>query len=630
MKQATVAGITVAMGPVLQGCGDPDPPSRSCAGLSANDCITNNEASECAWDLETSEEACILQDDFDQALFNATKPMGDISQDAAQDSDFTFEGCAEYDAVPAQRCLSQCEWVDDYKMPGGESNIRLDDLETDFMDFRQQKMNFFLPQIVDEFENLPENFTDQGADATYADLVRECSEPESTGFQPDWTPYGDLSDHRLQMTAQLLGVIGNLQSWDARLEVEANEGGHEIAFDLTVDLTLGGKTLKDWVEGANLAYDTYDPADMVTWLGDNIFADKNGTDFVAGLWDRFSTLDKLHKIAGQNTEITIVKADLDANSFMLYSAFDACSGDRNCGVDFASGQCAELEDYCAQWTSENCPDMPWDEQISMPKPLDDNIVMDPAVPNPRSIGGGKVGDVEGYVYYEDDESAKCASYMDEQDGYCGLPDKFVTCETIGYPTQVGNEDNVCIKYDLTPVQWNPPVFDDEGELVELFYDVEELSTFALVHEVVQKDGSPLEVGENPRGCLNLNDESIPEATYSSSFFGYTGPVCTYPAGWDCTINYDPDTEPGCNVTVPEAPLQGEICAYQAASMGECVTSDQFYAKYFDSATDEPSYVSVTVEFADAEPENDMQPRDGDELIDDELIDGDDFDGSKIG
>jgi len=283
-------------------------------------------------------------------------------------------------------------------------------------------------------------------------------------------------------------------------------------------------------------------------------------------------------------------------------AFDKCSSDRNCGVDFASGQCAKLEDYCAQWTQETCPgDQTWSQKISMP-----TLAEGPAQ-DPVDIGGGKERQVDGYMYYADEATAKCQFYEDLSEGHCGLPDKFVTCETIGFPTQLG-EANVCFFYDLQPVPWAAPVYDEDGEIVE-GYDVNKLETFASFYEtVLDNEGTPVVLGGvNPRGCITTGSSDLEEAEFLGSKYGYGGPVCTYPAGWDCLVNDDPDTEPGCDVT------EASICLYQEASFGECITSDQFYTKYFVSIndTDTPLYESVTVVFSEI-GEEDLDDADEDE------------------
>jgi len=293
-------------------------------------------------------------------------------------------------------------------------------------------------------------------------------------------------------------------------------------------------------------------------------------------------------------------------------AFDKCSSDRNCGVDFASGQCAKLEDYCAQWTQETCPgDQTWSQKISMP-----TLAEGPAQ-DPVDIGGGKERQVDGYMYYADEATAKCQFYEDLSEGHCGLPDKFVTCETIGFPTQLG-EANVCFFYDLQPVPWAAPVYDEDGEIVE-GYDVNKLETFASFYEtVLDNEGTPVVLGGvNPRGCITTGSSDLEEAEFLGSKYGYGGPVCTYPAGWDCLVNDDPDTEPGCDVT------EASICLYQEASFGECITSDQFYTKYFVSIndTDTPLYESVTVVFSEI-GEEDLDDADEDEDEDDAAEDED--------
>jgi len=112
-------------------------------------------------------------------------------------------------------------------------------------------------------------------------------------------------------------------------------------------------------------------------------------------------------------------------------------------------------------------------------------------------------------------------------------------------------------------------------------------------------------GVNPRGCITTGSSDLEEAEFLGSKYGYGGPVCTYPAGWDCLVNDDPDTEPGCNVT------ETSICLHQEASFGECIDSKEFHTKYFDDATDTPLYESVTVVFSEI-GEEDLDDADEDE------------------
>jgi len=165
------------------------------------------------------------------------------------------------------------------------------------------------------------------------------------------------------------------------------------------------------------------------------------------------------------------------------------------------------------------------------------------------------------------------------------------------------------------VQWTAPVYNEDGEIVE-GYDVNKLETFALIYEtVLNESGTPVVIGDgyNPRGCITTGSPELEGAEFLGSKYGYGGPICTYPAGWDCLVNDDPDTEPGCNVT------EASICLYQEASSGECITSDQFYAKYFDDATGDALYESVTVVFQEIEEEDlDAEAQDGDEDGDEEM------------
>jgi len=137
MKQATVAGITVALGPVLQGCGGDENETTDCPTISnPGACI--NDSGECHWDIETVEEQCNLQENFDEALFNATKPETIADAPGA----LTFEGCADYDAVVAQRCVSVCEI--DYNLPDMASEGRSEDENLLYKEMCTEEIMFVL------------------------------------------------------------------------------------------------------------------------------------------------------------------------------------------------------------------------------------------------------------------------------------------------------------------------------------------------------------------------------------------------------------------------------------------------------------------------------------------------------
>jgi hypothetical protein len=631
MKQATVAGITVALGPVLQGCGGDENDPTDCGTISSPDACINNQE-ECHWDIETVEEQCNLQEDFDEALFNATKPET-IEQ---APGDLTFLGCADYDAVVAQRCVSVCEI--DYNLPEMASQDRSEDenllykeMCTEEVMFRNQIMIFPLPIVSEDLETIVPTLTGDEIYQDVADLLK-----------PDWTAYGNLADPRLRLTAEILQgkvSIANNTEDKRRVENASVDENWEIALRPTEaadqsgrHLELGGSTLAQYQ--AEAGSDPSPEVALEQHFINDVFPDK-AEDFAKGVLLRFQVLDALAEkgeSSGVNSDnISIVQADLENSSFAWDESFVACNLDRNCGFDFSTGKCAKVADYCASFSLEDCPDNTQADGVDpydvMTYQTDTDAGTNPAIPTPVDVSADSSGimrEYKGYVEYKETVS-KCSSYTDSEGGHCGAPDEYVACEALGFVTEQSGDVNVCVQYDLKPTPWEARTYSEDGSFTG--YDPETFDTFATYYEILD-NGAPVGGGENPRGCLNANSPDIDGNYYfngplGSGPFGYIGPVCTLPQDWDCTINTEADDEPGCNVTL------AEICEYIEPSNGQCVSNSNFYAKYFDSATDTPLYESATVVFPEIE-EEDLDAEAEEEGSDDELMDGDDFDGSKIG
>jgi len=620
MKQATVAGITVALGPVLQGCGGDENDPTDCGTISSPDTCINNRG-ECHWDIETIEEDCILQDDFDDALFTLTAPDSLQADDIAS-SQLTFDGCSAYDAVVAQRCTSKCELDLTYRLAeksladeSGSQDISYSGLESQFDYFEGEEVVFYLPTVAD-------NATLEGlnlSEATFQDVYEAVN--------PDWTPFGELSDHRLQVRAQFSNSKVTIRSASGDMRFVADDATTDDNYFVALrqDITLNNDTWDDIVSKAGgETLDELEAYFKTIFSPEQAPADPALDEFALGVLARFQALHKLACNAEDDSlgngqpaaRVSVVQADLESNAFASKAPFDDCNIDRNCGYNFATGQCAELQKFCAQFeTSEACPSHDYSAKLSMPQAT--NGPEGEEAPEPTLLDGylfeGEQGNrvFEGYVQYVDDFTQKCAF----REGECGLPDEFVTCSAAGFPTQ-NSEDNICIIYDLVPQQWARPEFDENGELLNEndLYDVDDLTTFAKIFEIVGDDI----IASNPRGCMNANAKEIAGMTYLGGAFGFEGPVCTYPEGWDCTVNDDPDTEPGCDVT------ESSICFYQEGSNGQCVSNSDFYAKYFDSATNTPLYESTTVVFPEIGEEDlddaaeEEGSEDGDEAEEEEM------------
>lgn len=611
MKQATVAGITVAMGPVLHGCGGDDDLQQSCIGRDAQACILNNDDGACHWDPETEEEACFLEPDFDSALFNATAPLS-LQPSDLEENNLTWEGCAEYDAVIAQRCLSKCEVDLSYRLKekatsdeSGRPDIRYQLLCSEFDYFDSEQVAFNLPTIVDEIDPVLAQFAEEpGLEyVTFVDVT--------TALVPDWTPFGKVNDPRLQMHAKFLDEKASITAGQSDLRfVSDSPSDEENKYIAMEDITLGGMTMAQYTSAAETDGETIE-AYFAARFADYDEADFGEEDkrFGIEVYKRFLTLDTVSTNAGDSNrqKVNIVQADLEANNFVDMDAFDACSGDRNCGFNYESGACAELQQYCAQWEEDECNVYEHsDTKISMPSPADGPN--SPDVPTPTDLDGTeRVREFAGYVTYEDQAAwkAKCQYST----AGCAPPQEFVSCDSAGFPTQIGSDEpNVCIFLDLVPVPWSAPTFDDEtGEMLTPGYDVEKLEDFATLYEIVNDSGLPLTKPEdNARGCLNANWNEIEGMTYLGGVYGYAGPVCTLPEGYECMVNDLPET-PGCNNTLTTTDQQAGICRYDAGEDGSCTTKELFYEKY------------ITEDSQDVEDSEDVEGGDDD-----------DFDGSKIG
>jgi hypothetical protein len=479
---------------------------------------------------------------------------------------------------------------------------------------------FNLPTIVDAIDPVLDAFAEEPGlgDVTFQDVT--------TALAPDWTPFGKVNDPRLQMHAEFLDEKANITpGMDDKRFVSESPSYEENKYIAMKNITLGGMTMLEYTSAAGTAGVTIEAYFAAR------FADYDEADFGEEVYKRFLTLDIVSTNAGTSNreKVNIVQADLEANNFVDMDAFDACSGDRNCGFNYESGACAELQQYCAQWEEDECNVYEHsDTKISMPFPA-----TGPAgnTPLPTELAEtDREREFAGYVTYENEDAweAKCQYST----AGCAPPQEFVSCDSAGFPTQIGSDEpNVCIFLDLVPVPWSAPTFDDEtGEMLTPGYDVEKLEDFATLYEVVNASGLPLTSPDDEiltRGCLNANWKEIEGMTYLGGVYGYAGPVCTLPEGYECMVNDLPET-PGCNNTLTTTPEQAGICRYDAGEDGSCTTKDLFYEKYI---TAEP--VSVTVVFPEPEepeePEDGMGSEDGDGS-DDELIDGDDFDGSKIG
>jgi hypothetical protein len=613
MKQATVAGITVALGPVLQGCGGEENESVDCGTLDPQGCIIGN--GECHWDNETVEEQCNLQENFDEALFDATKPANIDEAPGA----LTFEGCADYDAVVAQRCVSVCEI--DYNLPENESQGRSEDenllykeMCTEEIMFRSEIMIFPLPIVSEDLETIAPNLTGEEIYQDVADLLK-----------PDWTAYGNLADPRLRLTAEILqGKVSIANNTEDRRRVEnaSVDENWEIALRPTQaadgsgrHLELGGLTLAQYQEAADAAAgsDASQEVALEQHFIRDVFPDK-AEDFAKGVLLRFQVLDKLAEKGeeGVNSDkISIVQADLENSSFAWDEAFGACNLDRNCGFDYSTGKCAKVADYCASFSFEDCPDNT-QTQADGVDPYDvmtyqTDVETDLQVPEAVDVSADSSGimrEYKGYVEYKETVS-KCSSYTDGEVGHCAAPDEYVACEALGFVTEQSGDP--CVQYDLKPTPWEARTYSEDGSFEG--YDPETFDTFATYYEILV-DGMP-EDGLNPRGCLTANSQNIDGNYYlngplGSGPFGYIGPVCTLPQDWDCTINTEAENEPGCNVNL------AEICEYIEPSTGQCMLNSDFYAKYFDSS-DTPLYESVTVVLSEIQEEDlDAEEEDSEE------------------
>jgi hypothetical protein len=153
--------------------------------------------------------------------------------------------------------------------------------------------------------------------------------------------------------------------------------------------------------------------------------------------------------------------------------------------------------------------------------------------------------------------------------------------------------------DLVPQQWS--AFEEQdGEVIHPGYDVQDLTQFALLYQVLDASGDPLDDDSlNPRGCLNSNAAEIDGMTYLGGVYGYEGPVCTLVEGYDCVLADDfPDGEAPCNNTLTTTDETPGICGFAEGIQPSCITANNFYDKYITNAPE-----SVTVVFPEAEEDD---------------------------
>lgn len=636
---AATAGVAVPM--ILQGCeGGEDPPSSDCLILEARECVS--ETNNCQWDPATQPEECELQEDFDDILFELTAPTTQGGEDSkikfgnAEDPD-EIESCEDYQAVPAQRCYAPCELPDFQMTKNGalSQNIRFEDMrptvepEDQFTDFAGKKVIFYLPQIAsNETDLTPSEVPDS---LTYEEIVR------SPLGAPDWTPYGDAEVAGWDTRLQCEGWIGSGRSRlddrnpdepDPRFVEEApyyvelwpNEGDES-----PYEFKCGGLSVSEWQRKARAEEDK-----NAKWYWENVLFSDKPDGFGELAWIRFNLLSR---ISDEGKSVELVQADLDVNKFYLADAFDKCSSNRNCGIDFTEHMCVKVEDFCSQFSVDECPTDVQDDMIPFLKTPESHPGLGHDYDSydlKTAAGATRMREFAGTAYFnhaEQTQERKCDLAIDmetEEPLACAVHEEFVPCEAIGVPTQGGDEPvevNVCNQIYAKPIAWNPAT-----------YDAYDLSTFSENYMI---DSASDDV--NPRGCIAPS--SLPASDHQNSAFGYTGPTCTHPLGWDCSVAGEEEvvdetvTDDGDGVVAAEddtvtdddllveedVPFVSaekcvvdvpELCLYKPETDGACMLGTDYYTKYFED--NEVDTFVVTFKEVEEVEETDEGSEEGDE------------------
>jgi hypothetical protein len=635
---AGTAGLAVPL--VLQGCdGDDDFTTTVCAGKDAETCIMNNSDGACHWNPATSPEECETVENFDDALFEATysaEPADTLILFSDADESGEREepaGCEDFDAVPAQRMYSKCQAFPDYSMESrsaaeeGAKNIRWDSMEQR-SEFFSQKVTFLLPNITEG--EVAEDFY---KNLTY--LEAWAALPDGA----DWTPFGaaDIalgSDDRLECEGWLWDKSLVLEGSDPRYDESvaetefyvklfpaadnANNAGNSNQHKQFRCGPAGRKmTSYEW----RLEADAEGMTPEAYW--DSVFADKEA-GFGAQAWRRFRALSYFAQEVGVAPQtVSITQQDLDANNFLFATAYEACQSDRNCGLDFATSECVLVADYCAQFDASSCPTMELHDMIPHFEDVDGipstTLNAPSGVSRELAFAGKAYFNLDGSdASFQDAEgnnittkASKC--FQAEEDAACEVHPEFISCETIGVPTQESSDENVAAKIFARPEIWDPEI-----------YDAYDLTTFSMNYEIQDSE-------ENPRGCVLPRDED--SNSYRNGVFGYPGPMCTHPLGWACSVlGVEPEpVEPaeetddlaaageetegddeGDETKDEEVPFVSAeacnvgldtICRYKPVQNGQCMLAGEYYDLLFGEAEVE-SFVLTFKEVEETEEDPD--------------------------
>jgi len=620
MKQVAVASGLTATTMFLQGCEDsnevnsPAPPQ--CTELDAAEC--SKDVNACAWDPETNEESCELEEGAEDWLFSAT-------------GEGSFDGCAEYESLPAKQCVSLCEYEPSYKHENSQGENQADlflrglDSENFDLSWSAQKVYFYLPKIVD------------------SDISNEGPEFEDDDWKfMDWAAYDeDFSSDLLKCEGYLASTLNGMLDNDPRYDAEAGQTDK-----LRIFPSQGGANPNQFTCGDQTLAQARDD--------EQLFVDA-GLD-AQQVFRRWQYLNSL-STNNEADSISFVQSDLEKLKIVLADPSDQCNSDRNCGLDLASGTCQELITYCDFWSDKSgC----FGEQHVGLLPIFTESEDIPDENFDGEVPEGLVRKFAGSVKFsKKDYKCMSATTTDDDIAVCAPHPDYLSCSATPVVAQQGevsvDPQNFCVDIYAVPVSYDPATS-----------DVANLETFSTNWQV----DNDLDSAVNSRGCANFNystpgeTDGLPSTTYvEGERTGYIGNICTFFADYFCVAESERDSflpeEPKACQAVTDCPVEdgedgeyGEcvieegaeegvcdfpaadiiapveqgpcnnisasICAHTPELNGECLEGPDFYAKYIETPN-KVTYEDLSepeIESDDSSESDDISESDGSDGGDD--------------